>query len=98
MNTTTQMRFGTNQHGTPQVSTGGCRCWERIDTYTSTETGETFLERRACAGPNDDSPVAHAPYADMPGTIPGYDPRCPCCWLGFSHTVNYHTAAIGGVA
>jgi hypothetical protein len=24
-----------------------------------------------------------------------YDSRCSCCYLGFSHTVNKHNAAIG---
>lgn len=26
-----------------------------------------------------------------------YDPDCSCCWLGFSHTWDYHEAALGSL-
>lgn len=60
----------------------------RRDVWTSKATGEQFTEPAFATGPDDDSrrhdhTIGH-----------GYNPRCSCCWLGFTHTERYHRQAI----
>lgn len=70
----------------------------RNDTYIAKDGGKHY-ERRACAGKDDESEIAHdfTSLGLTNGNIK-YHPACPCCWLGHSHTVNYHNRAIQGHA
>lgn len=92
-NMTQQMRYGTNVPGAPRYNDG---TWERIDTYTSKDTGNTAMERRFCAGPLDDSPVANDSrnLGLTEGNNIRYDSKCSCCFLGFSHTTFHHNQSI----
>lgn len=79
--------LGTNEPGKPFRSDLGS--WRRIDRWTNANTRELFVEERAAAGPDDQSPIFSASYAGDPGNG-RYNSECPCCWLGHSHTLAYH--------
>jgi len=82
-----QLEFGTNTIGTPRrLPEGGS--WERVDLYTSHESGDVTPERRFAAGRDDFSPMARTMYAGSGNCT--YHPKCSCCWLGFSHTLALH--------
>ena len=80
-----QTRYGQHEIGTPRYSDG---VWIRVDTYTSNETGEISPVRCFAAGRNDTSYQFHSYYAEYGNG--NYDPRCSCCWLNFSHTIDEH--------
>lgn len=80
--------YGTNEIGVPYRSEG--QTWFRNDIYRSS-SGEVN-ERRFAAGPEDQSPMARNMYAGKGNCH--YDPNCSCCWLGFSHTLDYHNKNI----
>ena len=84
------LRYGNNEIGTPEFSSGGC--WVRYDTYTSHETGQVFRERHFCNGPQDTSPAFQAGYWIKGDEIGAgqYAAECSSCWLHFSHTLDYH--------
>jgi hypothetical protein len=68
-------------HGTPTRGEGNA--WSRVDTYMD-DLGRRSRFTVHCLS-HDTSP--------MQMTYPeGYDERCDCCWLGFSHTQLLHQA------
>ena len=77
--------YGQNAIGTPRRTEGGG--WERIDLYHG-QGGTITPERRFAAGPDDRSPMARTMYAGKGNC--SYHPKCSCCWLGFSHTLELH--------
>jgi hypothetical protein len=81
-----QTQYGTNRIGTPARTDG---CWERIDTYCGSD-GRPVQERRFCAGREDFSDMATGYNGNISKGNVEYHPRCSCCWLGFSHTVELH--------
>lgn len=73
------LQFGELTTGRP-YNDGGT--WFRRDSYYSYITKETVSERIFAAGPED----ASRPYSRSEG----YDAKCSCCFLGFSHTTEHH--------
>jgi hypothetical protein len=82
-----QLKYGTQDTGTPYRDPTEGGTWFRRDTYRSHLGGE-FLERYFADGPTDDS----APHLGSYGG--SYDPGCACCWLGFGHTERRHATAV----
>ena len=60
----------------------------RIERYTPNDGRPAVIERRFSAGPDDTS----GPRSVYPS---GYDSRCSCCYLGFSHTEAAHEKSSG---
>jgi len=87
------LKYGTNQIGTPYRDRDGGG-WFRVDTYTSFTEKRPVNERRFAAGKDDVSSVARD-YPHGEGNI-RYHPKCSCCWLGFSHTVDLHNRCAVG--
>jgi hypothetical protein len=82
---------GANQIGSPyRCETGG---WYRDDTWQSrgvmSGSFRYVLERRRVTGPTDQSGLFRAAYAGDPGNG-RYNSQCPCCYLGHSHSLDYH--------
>ena len=61
----------------------------RRDTWISARTGERFAEPAFAAGPEDKSNRHNHSIGQ------GYDPRCSCCYLNFTHTQELHNRRIG---
>jgi hypothetical protein len=82
--TTTNTRFGLYHHGTPAPDHAGQ--WVRNDVWTPTDgiLTQPAVDRIACDGPADDSPV----FSRLLGCQPDAD--CPCCYLGTPHTQQLH--------
>src|SRR6185437_15691879 len=83
------LRFGENAIGKPYFSDGGC--WRRKDVYTPYDGRPALVESRFAAGPVDDSPA-------FTEDLGGYDSRCACCYLNFSHTLLHHERSIKDAA
>jgi hypothetical protein len=62
----------------------------RAELYVSKQDGKEYRETSFAASPGDLSPRHDH------GIGGGYDSRCSCCYLNFSHTQEYHAAAIAG--
>lgn len=73
------LQFGELTTGQPYHDGGS---WFRRDSYYSYVTKETVSERYFVAGPED----ASGPH----NRNDDYDPKCPCCWLGFAHSEECH--------
>jgi hypothetical protein len=58
----------------------------RLDLWLGKEPGDRpIVERCFSTGPQDTSPRQ---------ARSGYDPRCACCWLNFTHSEDYHRQEI----
>ena len=75
----------TSRYGTTHV--GPYRGPFRDDTWVPASGERPVVESRFATGPYDVS----EPHATYPS---GYDPRCASCWLGHSHTREYHERAL----
>ena len=80
------LKWGTNQIGRPEFSSGGC--WVRFDLYTPNDGREAIRERRFAADKNDTSPMF------VEGVTGRYHSDCVSCWLNHSHTVERHNRDI----
>lgn len=85
--------FGVNHIGEPfSIGFGG---WARIDTYVSNSDRKPVEERRFCASRKDYSDMATGYNGNTYKGNIQYHSSCSCCYLGFSHTVDYHNKSIG---
>lgn len=62
----------------------------RMDVYISAVSGERYYEPAFAAGPDDKSNRHNHTIGN------GYDARCSCCYLGYTHTEEAHQKKIGG--
>lgn len=80
------LQCGTNQIGTPVRTAEGSAV--RVDLYTAFADGQATPERRFAAGMGDFSRLF------MPWAGDKYNATCAACFLGHSHTLDAHNAAI----
>ena len=64
--------------------------WFRMDQFTA-DTGEIYTERYFAGGKNDTS--RHVVHYNPSGPTE-YNSDCPCCYLGFGHTLSHHTLSL----
>ena len=62
----------------------------RMDVYVSDVSGQRYYEPAFATGPSDKSNRHDCSIGY------GYDARCSCCYLGFTHTEEAHKQRIGG--
>lgn len=81
--TTYTLKFGTLQITEQMFSRD-----QRREIYTNRD-GETFSELCFVIDENDNSPRTVA-YDRDDQNYRHYNPACSCCYLGLTHSTNYH--------
>jgi len=69
------------EYGTVYILGGPLRSGQRAELYVSKDDGSHHYEQSFAMSEKDVSPRHDRG---------GYDSRCSCCYLGFSHTVDVH--------
>lgn len=77
----------TNELGTLEVTGRMARLGMRLDTWRPNDGREPITETCFVTGSDDFS--RRADHTE-------YNEKCSCCWLGFTHSINYHNSQLGG--
>lgn len=83
------MATHTSKYGT--LITGRYADRRRYDTWISASDGQHYPEPTFATGKDDQSNNHNSMSAYYGGDYQGE--RCACCYLGFTHTEEYHKAA-----